>query len=130
MDAVLLVSLRFDPILIQTPISLKVYTAVVEPHGRIMGLDLPDGGHLTHGFFTEKKKISATSIFFESMPYKVDPQTGLIDYDMLQKTAALFKPKLIIAGVSCYPRHLDYKCVPFGNTSIRFLKLNQYSLKS
>jgi glycine hydroxymethyltransferase len=43
----------------------------VEPHGRIMGLDLPDGGHLTHGFFTAKKKVSATSIFFESMPYKV-----------------------------------------------------------
>jgi len=92
-----------------SPANFEVYTAVVEPHGRIMGQDLPDGGHLTHGFFTEKKKISATSIFFESMPYKVDPQTGLIDYDMLQKTAMLFKPKLIIAGISCYPRHLDYK---------------------
>ncbi len=54
-----------------SPANFAVYTAVVEPHGRIMGLDLPDGGHLTHGFFTAKKKISATSIFFESMPYKV-----------------------------------------------------------
>jgi len=73
-----------------------------------MGLDLPDGGHLTHGFFTPKAKISATSIFFESMPYKVDPKTDLIDYDALEKSASLFKPKLIIAGVSCYARNLDY----------------------
>jgi len=91
-----------------SPANFAVYTAVVEPHGRIMGLDLPDGGHLTHGFMTDKKKISATSIFFESMPYKVDPLTGLIDYDKLEENAKLFKPKLIIAGVSCYSRLLDY----------------------
>lgn len=54
-----------------SPANFAVYTGIVEPHGRIMGLDLPDGGHLTHGFFTATKKISATSIFFESMPYKV-----------------------------------------------------------
>lgn len=92
-----------------SPANFAVYTGVVEPHGRIMGLDLPDGGHLTHGFFTPTKKISATSIFFESMPYKVDPQSGLIDYDKLAETAKLFKPRLIIAGVSCYSRCLDYK---------------------
>ncbi|XP_060521312.1 serine hydroxymethyltransferase isoform X2 [Cylas formicarius] len=92
-----------------SPANFAVYTGIVEPHGRIMGLDLPDGGHLTHGFFTPTKKISATSIFFESMPYKVHPETGLIDYDMLLKTARLFKPKIIIAGVSCYSRALDYK---------------------
>jgi len=91
-----------------SPANLAVYTGIVEPHGRIMGLDLPDGGHLTHGFFTPKTKVSATSIFFESMPYKVDPATGLIDYDGLEKSAQLFKPRLIVAGISCYSRNLDY----------------------
>ena len=81
-----------------TPANFAVYTGVVQPHGRIMGLDLPDGGHLSHGFMTANKKISATSIFFESMPYRIDPSTGLIDYDKLAENARLFKPKMIIAG--------------------------------
>ncbi|XP_074063758.1 serine hydroxymethyltransferase, cytosolic [Macrotis lagotis] len=91
-----------------SPANFAVYTALVEPHGRIMGLDLPDGGHLTHGFMTDKKKVSATSMFFESMPYKVNPNTGYIDYDKLEENARLFHPKLIIAGISCYSRNLDY----------------------
>lgn len=61
------------------------------------------------GFFTPNKKVSATSLFFESKPYKVNINTGLIDYDKLAEEARLFKPKIIIAGVSCYSRCLDYK---------------------
>ncbi|XP_054282521.1 serine hydroxymethyltransferase-like [Macrosteles quadrilineatus] len=92
-----------------SPANMAVYTALLQPHDRIMGLDLPDGGHLTHGFMTATKRVSASSIFFESMPYKVDPATGLIDYDRLAENARLFKPKMIVAGISCYPRSLDYK---------------------
>ncbi|KAH8367980.1 hypothetical protein KR084_005197 [Drosophila pseudotakahashii] len=91
-----------------SPANLAVYTGVCRPHDRIMGLDLPDGGHLTHGFFTPTKKISATSIFFESMPYKVNPETGIIDYDKLAEAAKTFRPQIIIAGISCYSRLLDY----------------------
>lgn len=92
-----------------SPANFAVYTGLIEPGSRIMGLDLPDGGHLTHGFQTATKKISATSIFFTSMPYKVDPTTGIIDYEKLAETARLFKPRVIIAGISCYSRCLDYK---------------------
>merc|ERR1719383_1509489 len=51
-----------------SPANFAVYTALLGPRGRIMGLDLPDGGHLTHGFMTANKKVSATSVFFESFP--------------------------------------------------------------
>jgi len=92
-----------------SPANFAVYTALLSPHDRMMGLDLPHGGHLTHGFYTPKKKISASSVYFESMPYRLDEATGYIDYDSLEKLAKLFVPKLIIAGGSAYPRDWDYK---------------------
>ena len=74
-----------------------------------MPLDLPHGGHLSHGFETEKGKVSAPSIYFKIVPYHLDPVTGLINYKEVEELALKAKPKLIIAGTSCYSRLIDYK---------------------
>merc|ERR1712070_195543 len=91
-----------------SPANFAVYTAMLQPHARVMGLDLPSGGHLTHGDYTAKKKNSATSIYFESFPYKVHHETGLIDFDELRKSALVFRPQMILCGASAYARTIDF----------------------
>lgn len=84
-----------------------LYTGILQPNDRLMGLDLPHGGHLTHGFYTAKKKVSASSVYFQSMPYRLG-EDGTVDFDALAKSASIFMPKLLIAGGSAYPREWNY----------------------
>jgi glycine hydroxymethyltransferase len=91
-----------------SPASLAVLTGLLKPHDRFMGLDLGSGGHLTHGFYTPKRKVSATAMFWEPLPYKLNNETGLIDFDTLEQNALLFRPAMIVIGGSAYPREYDY----------------------
>jgi glycine hydroxymethyltransferase len=91
--------------------NFAAFTAILNPHDRVMGLDLPSGGHLSHGYYRGSKKINASSVYFESLPYKVSAETGLVDYAELAKLAKLFNPKLIVCGGSAYPRDWDYAAV-------------------
>ncbi|KAJ8640011.1 hypothetical protein MRB53_016705 [Persea americana] len=92
-----------------TSANFAVYTGLLLHKDRIMGLDSPSGGHLSHGYYTPSgKKVSGASIFFESFPYKVNPITGYIDYDKLEERALDYRPKILICGGSSYPREWDY----------------------
>jgi len=91
-----------------SPANFAVYTALMKPGDKLMGLALAHGGHLTHGHQTETKKISASSHYFESKPYFVREEDGLIDYEALAKSAAEFQPKMIICGASAYTGDYDY----------------------
>lgn len=91
------------------PANLYVYSALMETHDRLMGLDLPHGGHLSHGYQTPKRKISFVSKYFETVPYRLDESTGLIDYDKLEELALVYQPKIIVAGASAYSRLINYK---------------------
>lgn len=79
-----------------SPANFAVYTGLLGPHGKMMGLLLSHGGHLTHGFQTNKKKVSATSLFFNSQQYTLDENTGLVDMKKLEKEAMIFRPDIII----------------------------------
>jgi len=92
-----------------SPANFQAYTALLETHDRILSLDLPHGGHLSHGYQTPNKKISMVSRYFESMPYRLNEETGTIDYDEMERSAELFRPKLIVAGASAYSRLIDYE---------------------
>lgn len=81
-----------------------VYLALLEPGDAILGMSLDSGGHLTHG---ARPNISGK--WFKPVLYHVSPKTYLIDYDELEMVALIHKPKLIIAGFSCYTQTLDFK---------------------
>lgn len=82
----------------------SVYHALLQPGDRIMGLQLDHGGHLTHG-----TRLNVSGKLFDVVAYGVDRETGLIDMDRVADLARQTRPKLIIAGWSAYPRHLDFE---------------------
>ena len=87
-----------------SPANLGVYVALVPLGGKIMGMTLTAGGHLTHG-----QKVSLTGKAWQQVPYGVDPQTEVLDYDALKELAIKEKPNLIVAGYTAYPRVVDFK---------------------
>lgn len=83
--------------------NMAVYLAACKPGDTILGMDLSHGGHLTHG-----SPVNFSGLLFKATSYKLDSETGLLNYDTIRKTALEVKPRLLIAGYSAYPRTLDF----------------------
>ena len=86
--------------------NLEVYAALLQPGDTLMGMDLANGGHLTHG-----AKVNLSGKIYNSVSYGVDPATGRIDYNMVEDLVKQHKPKLLVAGASAYPRKIDFKAM-------------------
>lgn len=84
--------------------NMAVYFALLNPGDVIMGMDLSQGGHLTHG-----SPVSFSGRLYKVVSYGVNPDTEIIDYDALKKLAFQYKPRVIIAGASAYPRIIDFE---------------------
>ena len=87
-----------------TPANLAVYLALLNPGDKIMSMNLASGGHLSHG-----SPVSIVSHLYNIVFYNVNKNTGLLDYDEIEKLAKKEKPQLIIAGASAYPQEIDFK---------------------
>lgn len=88
--------------------NLCTYGAILEVGDNISGLDLKNGGHLTHGFQTSTRKVSASSKYYNSYPYHLNDD-GYINYDEMEEIVKTKNIKLLIIGYSAYPRDLDYQ---------------------
>lgn len=81
-----------------------VYFAVLDYGDKVLGMDLSQGGHLTHG-----SPVNMSGVNYNFVAYGVNPETEMIDYDKLREIALKEKPKMIVAGASAYPREIDFK---------------------
>lgn len=88
--------------------NLAVYKAFLKPGDTLMGLELASGGHLSHGFTVGQRQVTAAATYYNSVPYKVDATTGLINYDALAAQVLEVRPRLLICGGSAYSRDWDY----------------------
>ena len=87
-----------------SPANMAVYFALLKPGDTVMGMELSQGGHLTHG-----SPVSFSGQFYKFVHYGVDPQTEVLDYDKVAALAREHKPKLIVAGASAYSRVIDWQ---------------------